>query len=202
VANAIKVALAGFSAAFTSLTGPWQGDPAVILTAFTPAEIEIAKKDPAASKMLYDRSALAWLQQRVAEKRFVLAPLGIFSVPGQNMLWATSDAKKITAMSDAEKELVPVLAGPEGIGEQLKRAAMSPVVIGLAAAAVAAGVLLYAKKRKKRTATGYAPNAKTYIVYVDGVETKLITAASHNAAEKKAQRMYPGRNVSVAYTEV
>lgn len=43
---------------------------------------------------------------------------------------------------------------------------------------------------------------KTYIVYVDGIEVGLIKAASHNAAEKKAQLKYPGKNVSVAYTEV
>ncbi len=43
---------------------------------------------------------------------------------------------------------------------------------------------------------------KTYIVYVDGEEVGMIHAGSHNAAEKKAQKKYPGRNVSVAYTEV
>ena len=42
-----------------------------------------------------------------------------------------------------------------------------------------------------------------YIVYVDGVEVRpYIKAAGHNAAEKKAQKKYPGKNVSVAYTEV
>ncbi len=43
---------------------------------------------------------------------------------------------------------------------------------------------------------------KTYIVYIDGVEVGMLKAANHNAAEKKAQKKYPGRNVSVAYTEV
>lgn len=43
---------------------------------------------------------------------------------------------------------------------------------------------------------------KTFIVYVDRVEVGTIKAASHNAAEKKAQRKYPGKQVSVAYTEV
>jgi hypothetical protein len=43
---------------------------------------------------------------------------------------------------------------------------------------------------------------KTYIVYVDGVERRLIKAANHNAAEKKAQKQYPDKQVSVAYTEV
>jgi hypothetical protein len=43
---------------------------------------------------------------------------------------------------------------------------------------------------------------KTYIVYVDGEEKGTIKAGSHNAAEKKAQAKYPGRQVSVAYTEV
>lgn len=43
---------------------------------------------------------------------------------------------------------------------------------------------------------------KTYIVYVEGIETGYIRAASHNAAEKKAQKKYPGKNVSVAYTEL
>jgi hypothetical protein len=46
---------------------------------------------------------------------------------------------------------------------------------------------------------------KVYIVYLDGEELprdKWIKAASHNAAEKKAQAKYPGRSVSVAYTEV
>lgn len=43
---------------------------------------------------------------------------------------------------------------------------------------------------------------KSYIVYVDGVESGMIKAGSHNAAEKKAQKKYPGRNVQVAYTEV
>ena len=43
---------------------------------------------------------------------------------------------------------------------------------------------------------------KTYIVYVDGVETEYIKAGSHNAAERKAQKRWPGRNVSVAYTEI
>lgn len=54
---------------------------------------------------------------------------------------------------------------------------------------------------------------KTYIVYLDGNElpqSKWIKAASHNAAEKRAQDKYAGkqatpeerRRVSVAYTEV
>jgi hypothetical protein len=43
---------------------------------------------------------------------------------------------------------------------------------------------------------------KVYVVYVDGEEVGMIKAASHNAAERKAQKKYPGRNVSVAYTEV
>lgn len=44
---------------------------------------------------------------------------------------------------------------------------------------------------------------KVYIVYVDGVEQpEYIRAGSHNAAEKKAQKKYPRRNVAVAYTEI
>ena len=43
---------------------------------------------------------------------------------------------------------------------------------------------------------------KTYIVYVDGVEVGHIKAGSHNAAEKKAQKKYPNKNVSVCYTEI
>jgi len=46
---------------------------------------------------------------------------------------------------------------------------------------------------------------KTYIVYVNGNEVGMIKAASHNAAEKKAQAKYPTVpkfHVSVAYTEV
>jgi hypothetical protein len=43
---------------------------------------------------------------------------------------------------------------------------------------------------------------KTYIVYVDGEERGTIRAGSHNAAEKKAAKLYPGRAVSVAYTEL
>ena len=43
---------------------------------------------------------------------------------------------------------------------------------------------------------------KTFIVYVDGTEVGYIKAGGHNAAEKKAQKKYPGRNVSVAYTEL
>lgn len=49
---------------------------------------------------------------------------------------------------------------------------------------------------------------KIYILYVDGVETpynkksQYIKASNHNAAEKKAQVKFPGRNVQVAYTEI
>lgn len=43
---------------------------------------------------------------------------------------------------------------------------------------------------------------KTYIVYVNGVEAGKVKAASHNAAEKKAAAKNPGKQVSVAYTEV
>jgi hypothetical protein len=43
---------------------------------------------------------------------------------------------------------------------------------------------------------------KTYIVYVNGIQTGMIKAGSHNAAEKKAQAKFPGQAVSVAYTEV
>jgi hypothetical protein len=43
---------------------------------------------------------------------------------------------------------------------------------------------------------------KTYIVYINGEEAGMIKAGSHNAAEKKAQKKYPGKQVSVAYTEV
>ena len=53
---------------------------------------------------------------------------------------------------------------------------------------------------------------KTYMVYFNGVEVGMIKAGSHNAAEKKAQKLadkqaaaapfLPKINVSVAYTEV
>lgn len=43
---------------------------------------------------------------------------------------------------------------------------------------------------------------KTYIVYVDGVEVGYVKAGSHNAAEKKARAKYPGKLVTVAYTEI
>ena len=45
---------------------------------------------------------------------------------------------------------------------------------------------------------------KTYIVYVDGIEVDYIKAASHNSAEKKAQKKYGqnGESVSVCYTEI
>jgi hypothetical protein len=43
---------------------------------------------------------------------------------------------------------------------------------------------------------------KTYIVYVEGDEVGYIKAKDHNSAEKKAQAMYPGKTVSVAYTEL
>ena len=43
---------------------------------------------------------------------------------------------------------------------------------------------------------------KTYIVYVNGVEAGMIKASGHNAAEKKAQAKFPGKQVSVEYTEV
>ena len=43
---------------------------------------------------------------------------------------------------------------------------------------------------------------KTYIVYDEtGQEVAMIKAASHNSAEKKAQKKY-GSKASVAYTEV
>ena len=46
---------------------------------------------------------------------------------------------------------------------------------------------------------------KVYIVYVDGIElprSQWIKASGHNAAEKKAAAKFPGKQVSVAYTEV
>lgn len=46
---------------------------------------------------------------------------------------------------------------------------------------------------------------KTFIVYVDGVEKTMIKASGHNAAERKAQKMFPkveAYRVSVSYTEV
>jgi len=43
---------------------------------------------------------------------------------------------------------------------------------------------------------------KNYVVYVEGVEVGYLKAGSHNAAEKKAAKKYPGKQVSVAYTEL
>jgi hypothetical protein len=44
---------------------------------------------------------------------------------------------------------------------------------------------------------------KTYIVYVNGIEVKMIKAGSHNAAEKRAKKLYPDSSfVAVVYTEV
>jgi len=52
---------------------------------------------------------------------------------------------------------------------------------------------------------------KTYIVYYNGVEVKLIKAANHNAAEKKAKKLAEKTcaasncippHVSVVYTEI
>jgi hypothetical protein len=53
-----------------------------------------------------------------------------------------------------------------------------------------------------RQGRGESSLMKTYLVYVDGNEVGMIKAGSHNAAEKKAQAKYPGKQVSVAYTEV
>mgnify|MGYP007054661714 CR=1 FL=1 len=46
------------------------------------------------------------------------------------------------------------------------------------------------------------PSYKVYVVFVDGHEVGLLLARSHNLAERNAQALYPGRNVSVEYTEV
>lgn len=43
---------------------------------------------------------------------------------------------------------------------------------------------------------------KNYIVYVNGVEVGMLKARGHNAAEKKAQKKYPGQSVAVSYTEI
>jgi hypothetical protein len=48
---------------------------------------------------------------------------------------------------------------------------------------------------------------KTYIIYVDGEEVGYIKAGSHNSAEKKARKkyywpVYPGKQITVAYTEI
>ena len=45
---------------------------------------------------------------------------------------------------------------------------------------------------------------KTYRVFVDGVEVPglIIKASGHNAAEKKAQKKFLNKNVSVEYTEL
>ena len=46
---------------------------------------------------------------------------------------------------------------------------------------------------------------KMYIVYVDGVELpkgQWVRAATQNAAERIAKALFPGRDVSVSYTEV
>lgn len=43
---------------------------------------------------------------------------------------------------------------------------------------------------------------KKYIVYVDGQAADMIRASGHNAAEKKAKAMYPGKQVMVEYIEI
>ena len=46
---------------------------------------------------------------------------------------------------------------------------------------------------------------KTYIVWVNGNEAGIIKAGGHNAAEKKAQKMYPEVEkhlIQVEYTEL
>jgi hypothetical protein len=43
---------------------------------------------------------------------------------------------------------------------------------------------------------------KVYLVFVDGIEVGKLRAKSHNAAEKKAAALYPGRSVMVSYTEI
>lgn len=43
---------------------------------------------------------------------------------------------------------------------------------------------------------------KVYIVFVNGIQVGKLRASNHNAAEKKAQKAYPGKQVSVAYTEI
>lgn len=43
---------------------------------------------------------------------------------------------------------------------------------------------------------------KVYIVYVDGVESGTVKAGSHNKAEEKAKKKFPGRDISVSYTEI
>ncbi len=48
-------------------------------------------------------------------------------------------------------------------------------------------------------------NMKTYIIYVDGIESGIIKARTHNDAEAKAQKKHSNVDpfrVSVAYTEV
>ena len=54
---------------------------------------------------------------------------------------------------------------------------------------------------KQPTTKGNKP-MKSYIVYDEtGREVAMIKAASHNSAEKKAQKKY-GPKASVAYTEI
>lgn len=43
---------------------------------------------------------------------------------------------------------------------------------------------------------------KSYIVYVNGEEKEILKAGSHNKAEEKAKKKYPGQFISVAGTEV
>lgn len=46
---------------------------------------------------------------------------------------------------------------------------------------------------------------KTYIVYVNGIETRYIKSTTHSKAEEKARRLYPHIKpfqVSVVYTEL
>lgn len=118
-------------------------DRAVALQSFSPEEVAAAAADPAAKEMLAAASGAAWLERQLDEGNVVFATPGVV-LPG-------AGDKQLAAVPKAERETVrmtshiaPILAEPG----MLRALVSSP--LGLAAAALGLGGVLYLVLRKKR----------------------------------------------------
>lgn len=160
-ADIIKRALAVYGAIFTNLpTDP--SLPAVLTAKYTTEEIGIAKQSKDAALSLYQRSAIKWMQDQIDAGRIVFANVALFTgQPGTNVMWSVGrdDKERLSAYAASPMQrMTPILADPRDTSI-LKKAMMSPVVIGLVAAGVAGTVLLLVTRKKRRARAEYTGEA-------------------------------------------
>jgi hypothetical protein len=143
-------------AMFEQTSAVWISDTRIGMTPVSQAERDAANADPAAAKMLKDRSVATWVKAQLSAGRVVFMSksdlLTYMSAQGVGQLWSLP-AGSPDAMAAAKNPMAVVVAGSAS-GKDWMSYVGGPVGVAvIAGVVVGGGYLLYARSKKSRRRT-------------------------------------------------